>query len=104
MGSKNERARSWQYESHCIAAGIQGFVTSASPLTVISPPGVTVTAGVVSAGVVSATDVSDAMGASVPLGAAVAPVVPAVVTAVVPLSFLPQDAAISPRLRTTAVM
>src|SRR5580765_681315 len=104
MGSKNERARSWQYESHCMAAGIHGLVTSASPLTVISPPGVTATAGVVSAGVVSAGVVS-ATGASVPVGAAVAAVVPPVVTSVaLPLSFLPQDAAINPRLRTTAVM
>ena len=50
-------ARCWQYESHCIAAGVHGLVTSASPLTVISPPASPWRAGVV-AGVVSATVVS----------------------------------------------
>src|SRR3954451_17277689 len=41
IGSKNERARSWQYESHCIAAGVQALATSASPLTTSLPPVVT---------------------------------------------------------------
>ena len=37
-GSKKVRARIWQNESHCMAAGVHGLDTSASPATTILPP------------------------------------------------------------------
>ena len=44
------RARCWQYESHCIAAGVHGLATSASPDTTSVPPITGSTAGSVVAG------------------------------------------------------
>ena len=75
-GSKNVRARIWQYESHCTAAGVHGEPTSASPATTSRPP---TTGSPSGAGSVSWTTTS---GAGLP--SAVVSVEPSVVSSVEP--------------------
>ncbi len=118
------RARCWQYESQFIAAGVHGLATSASPETMIEPPGTgfspatvvgaatTVVAGVVPAAVVAldpAVVVAPPAVVAAPAAVVAAPAVvadPAVVAgAFVSLelsSFLLHAAAISPRLSVAA--
>src|SRR6266545_7966991 len=108
-GSKKVRARSVQNGSHCIAAGVHGLVTSASPLTRNVPPVVTAaTSAVVGAAVSAGALEVDAPAPDV-AGAAVATGTVASVAAP-PSSFLSLHAAAStakansatPRLRAVA--